>query len=70
MGRPIICVFAAALACGAAPAHATDADANADSAEPIVVTGQSIHYGVRATSTATKTNTAIRDVPQALTTAP
>ena len=61
--------LAAALACGAAPVHAADAvadtDAGADQRE-IVVTGQHLEYGVRATSTATKTNTDVKDVPQAL----
>ena len=61
--------LAAALACGAAPAYAADvaADASADAA-PIVVTGQQVHYGVRATSTATKTSTDLISIPQALTT--
>src|SRR6185503_6141890 len=61
--------LAAALACGAAPAYAADvaADASADAA-PIVVTGQQVRYGVRATSTATKTSTDLTNIPQALTT--
>jgi catecholate siderophore receptor len=65
--------LAAALACGAAPAHAAEAaaaDASAadGGAEPIVITGQQAKYGVKATTTATKTNTDVKDVPQALTT--
>jgi catecholate siderophore receptor len=64
--------LAAALFCGASPLHAADtaADASADGADQreIVVTGQRLEYGVRATSTATKTNTPIRNIPQALTT--
>jgi catecholate siderophore receptor len=64
--------LAAALFCGASPLHAADTavDASADGADrrEIVVTGQRIEYGVRATSTATKTNTPIRNIPQALTT--
>jgi len=64
--------LAAALACGAAPAHAAEAaaaDASADGgAEPIVITGQQVKYGVKSTTTATKTNTDVKDVPQALTT--
>jgi catecholate siderophore receptor len=68
--------LAAALVCGAVPAHAADAaaDAAADSAaaadadQPIVVTGQQLKYGVRSTSTATKTDTDVKDIPQALTT--
>ena len=47
-----------------ATAEATDA---ADSTETIVVTGQRTEYGVRSTSTATKTPTDIKDIPQALT---
>jgi catecholate siderophore receptor len=64
--------LAAALACGAAPAHAAEAaaaDASAaDGAEPIVITGQQVKYGVKSTTTATKTNTDVKDVPLALTT--
>ena len=65
--------FAVALACGAAPAFAAetaaaDAATSADaSADQIVVTGERVPYGVKATSTATKTPTDIRNVPQALT---
>jgi len=60
--------LAAILLCGSAPAFAADvaADGAADQRD-IVVTGQRIEYGVRTTSTATKTNTNIKDVPQALT---
>ena len=36
-------------------------------AAPIVITGERSGYGARTTSTATKTNTPIRDIPQALT---
>ena len=64
--------LAAALLCSAAPAHAADVAANAAAEggdqRDIVVTGQRIEYGVKATSTATKTNTDIRNIPQALTT--
>ena len=35
--------------------------------EPIVVIGQREEYGVKSTSTATKTDTDIKDIPQALT---
>src|SRR5205085_3931863 len=41
--------------------------AMADAGDPIIVDGMRIGYGVRATSTATKTNTDVRNVPQALT---
>ena len=62
--------FAASLLCGATPVFAA-VDA-AEAADPtaqteIVVTGERGEYGVRSTSTATKTNTAIRNIPQALT---
>jgi catecholate siderophore receptor len=69
MGR-LLFPFAAALVCGAAPTHAADAaaDASADADQPIVVTGQQVKYGVKATSTATRTNTDVKDIPQALTT--
>jgi catecholate siderophore receptor len=58
-----------ALACAAAPASAEESSANADpaSADQIVITGERVPYGVRVTSTATKTPTDIRNVPQALT---
>src|SRR5690348_15220500 len=73
MDRLLLFSSAAALACGTAPVHAAetaaaDADASADSAEPIIITGQNVKYGVKATSTATKTNTDVKDIPQALTT--
>ncbi len=51
-------------------AHATetaDAGEAAEASETIVVTGQREEYGVRSTSTATKTPTDIKDIPQALT---
>jgi len=53
--------LAAALACGAAPAYA--ADTEADSAEPIVVTGEHVAYGVKLITSATKTPTDIRNIP-------
>ena len=62
--------LAAALACGAAPVYAADmaADASATADQrDIVITGQRVEYGVRQTSTATKTNTDIKNIPQALT---
>ena len=48
---------------GAGAARAETADAN----DPIVVVGQREEYGVKSTSTATKTNTDVKDIPQALT---
>jgi catecholate siderophore receptor len=66
--------FALALAAvPAAPAWAIDPAASVNSATledagpDIVVTGERIPYGVKATSTATKTPTDIRNIPQALT---
>src|SRR5690349_12069191 len=55
--------LAIALVCGAAPAAA----AEANSAGQIVITGERMPYGVKVTSTATKTATDIRNIPQALT---
>src|SRR6476619_6231114 len=66
--------FAAALACGAVPAYAADgaadsaADAAAGADQTIVVTRQQVKYGNKSTSTATKTDTDVKDIPQALTT--
>jgi catecholate siderophore receptor len=76
MDRLLLFPFAAAIACGATPAHASDAaaaeaDATAAAAyaaAPIIVTGQQVKYGIKATSTATKTATDVKDIPQALTT--
>ena len=45
----------------------TSTDISTEQGETIVVTGQRQEYGVKATSTATKTNTDIKDIPQALT---
>ena len=60
----------AALMASACPAIAAEAaaGAGAEAEQPsIVVTGQRDEYGVRRTSTATRTDTALRDIPQALT---
>jgi catecholate siderophore receptor len=66
----------AALLASASPALANDkvaaastADAAAEEANPpeIVVTGERPEYGVRSTLTATRTNTDVKDIPQALT---
>jgi catecholate siderophore receptor len=68
--------LAAALACGATSAYAASglsagasaaADAAAGAGEPIVVKGERVAYGVKQTTTATKTPTDIRNIPQALT---
>ena len=60
--------FGAALVCGAMPAYAADTAADRAASEPIVITGQQVKYGSRSTSTATKTDADVKDVPQALTT--
>src|SRR4029453_15987347 len=59
----------AALAAEPAPATSNDSvdGAQLAAAEPIVVTGQRSQYGVRATASATKTNTPVKNIPQALT---
>ncbi|HKX90937.1 MAG TPA: TonB-dependent siderophore receptor [Sphingomicrobium sp.] len=60
-----------AQAADAAPSASATASAMAaaDAGESgdIVITGQRSEYGVRSTSTATRTNTDIRNIPQALT---
>ena len=64
--------LAAALLCTAAPVIAADAaavpNAEAEAADQpaIVITGDRPEYGIRATSIATKTNTDVRNIPQAL----
>src|SRR5215203_5176092 len=77
MDRLISYPLAAAFACGAAPALAAEpattgaAEESANTAaadgDQIVVTGQRVQYGVKKTSTATKTNTDIKNIPQAMT---
>lgn len=66
--------LAAILAAGTSPAavEAGAASASAGAAhaavqEPIIVDGKRDQYGARSTSTATKTNTQVKDIPQALT---
>ncbi|MEO7366101.1 MAG: TonB-dependent siderophore receptor [Sphingomicrobium sp.] len=63
--------LAAALLVSAAPVLAESSSIDgaemADAGDVIVVTGQRPEYGVRSTSTATKTPTDIKDIPQALT---
>src|SRR3954454_22432927 len=68
MDRAFYLSLAAAVLCSAAPAFAADASAgDAGDGREIVVTGQRVEYGVRATRTATKTATDIRNIPQAVT---
>src|SRR5688500_13175975 len=61
--------LAAALLCTAVPTFAETADSAdmAEAADTIVVTGQRPEYGARSTATATRTNTDIRNIPQAMT---
>lgn len=70
------CSMAAAFLSTASPALAANAvstSAEAEAAEfvaaqePIIVEGKREEYGIRATSTATRTNTDVKDIPQALT---
>src|SRR5690349_8142472 len=69
MDRLLLFPFAAALAWSTSPARAADTSAAESAEQPdIVITGQQLKYGVRSTSTATKTNTDVKDIPQALTT--
>ena len=68
----LVGVSSPALGAGAAgsadAAAATAAAATAESADQtIIVTGQRPEYGAKSISTATKTNTDIRNIPQALT---
>jgi catecholate siderophore receptor len=62
--------LAAALLSSASPVLAeasVEATVVAEAADTIVVTGQRSEYGVRTTRTATRTETDIKDIPQALT---
>jgi catecholate siderophore receptor len=59
--------FAAADLSEGAGSEATSAAAAEAADQAIIVTGQRSEYGARDTSTATKTNTNIRNIPQALT---
>jgi catecholate siderophore receptor len=63
MDRSLTLPLAAALAAIATPVLAAEAADQSD----IVVTGERVEYGVRATRTATKTATDVKDIPQALT---
>ncbi|CAA9493386.1 MAG: Ferrichrome-iron receptor [uncultured Sphingomonas sp.] len=67
MDRLIAFPLAMVLAASATPAFAADAAADATDQGEIVVTGERQQYGVRSTSTATRTDTELRNIPQALT---
>ena len=58
---------AAAAEAASATAEAAEASAMAEGESPIVVHGERDSYGVPRTSTATKTDTAVKDIPQAMT---
>ena len=70
MNRLFACPLAASLLCAGAvfAADPTAATSTEDAGQAIVVTGQRVEYGVKQTSTATKTRTDIKNIPQALTT--
>jgi catecholate siderophore receptor len=59
----------AASAAGAGTVEVADVGAEADTAVQdvtVVVTGQRQEYGIKSTNTATRTNTLVRNIPQAL----
>ena len=68
--------FAGILLTSAAPVWAADkdgidlaatAEAGEDAPPEVIVTGQRTEYGVRSTVTGTKTNTDVKNIPQAMT---
>lgn len=59
--------LAAALLLACAPLAHAEPDASARELDRVVVSGHRDGYGAQATRTATKTDTALRDVPQAIT---
>ncbi len=63
----LVTTFLATPALAAEVTAETSSVETADLQEPIVVIGQREEYGVKSTSTATKTDTDIKDIPQALT---
>jgi catecholate siderophore receptor len=71
MRLPVSLVSAVSILAIAVPSQARAAEAAlieaGDSETPIVVNGQREEYGARTTTTATKTPTDIKDVPQAMT---
>ena len=72
MFRASAAVLLASTSLITSPAFANEADAGSEAKaaelqDPIVVVGQREEYGVKSTSTATKTDTDIKDIPQALT---
>ncbi|HEX2802684.1 MAG TPA: TonB-dependent siderophore receptor [Sphingomicrobium sp.] len=56
-----------AIAASDDPAAAPDAIAAADNPQTVIVEGKRDQYGVRSTSTATKTETDVKHIPQSLT---
>jgi len=73
MDRLCTYAFAAAFLCGTAPVFAADPAATADASvdadvgPDIVITADRIPYGVKVSTSATKTPTDIRNIPQAMT---
>ena len=61
----ILCTSVLATAFVAGDAHSATTTVESDT--PIIVEGQRSSYGAKSTTTATKTDTPIRDIPQAMT---
>jgi catecholate siderophore receptor len=66
MNRVGILTPLGALLLAAHPAHAETTGAQLSASAEIVITGERVKYGVKRTSSATKTATNLRDIPQAL----
>ena len=63
-------ILIAALATTLMPSDArsaTSGETEVEDTAPIIVEGQRSSYGAKSTATATKTDTPIRDIPQAMT---
>ena len=68
LAATLLCTAAPVFAANALPAETAESSAEGAADQPaIVITGDRPEYGIRATSTATKTNTNVKDIPQALT---
>ena len=67
LAPPALAAEAAAEPLGAAAAAATAVADAGEREDAIIVQGERDSYGVKSTSTATKTDTEIKDIPQALT---
>ncbi|MBA3676683.1 MAG: TonB-dependent siderophore receptor [Sphingosinicella sp.] len=62
-----VLAIAVSFSCPALAADMAVAEAADGSADPIIVTGQRGEYGVQSTRTGTKTDTDVRNIPQAMT---